>query len=251
MIRKTFACLFLASLIGAAVSAQTADELIDKGIQARGGRDKIKSIQSIRMTGKMIINQGGQMLEMPIVMEAARPDKVRIDSTFQGMTMVQAFDGTTGWTVMPFMGKKDPEAVSGEQLDQIKRQADVIDGLLVDYKEKGHQVEYAGKEDLEGTPAHKLKVTRKDGDIVYVYLDAEQFLELKHKQKTKLPGGQEIESEAAMSDYKEVGGILFPHSMEMKAGPGTMSMTLDKIELNPDLPASRFEMPKAEKKPAQ
>lgn len=251
MIRKTFACLFLASLIGAAASAQTADELVEKNIQARGGRDKIKAVQSIRMTGKMSINQGGQMLEMPIVMEAARPDKVRVDSTFQGMTIVQAYDGKTGWIVMPMMGKKDPEEVSGDQLDQIKRQADVIDGDLVDYKEKGHQVEYVGKEDMEGTPVYKLKVTRKDGQVVYVYLDAEQYLEIKQKQKTKVPSGQEIESESTMSDYKEVGGILFPHSMEMKAGPGTMSMTLEKIEINPELPASRFEMPKVEKKPAQ
>ena len=251
MIRKTFACLFLASLIGAAASAQTADELVAKNIQARGGREKIKAVQSIRFTGKMVINQGGQTLEMPIVMEASRPDKVRVDSTFQGMTMVQAYDGKTGWTVMPFMGKKDPEEVSGEQLNQIKRQADVIDGDLLDYKDKGNQVEYVGKEDLEGTPVHKLKVTRKDGQVVTVYLDAEQFLEVKQKQTTKMPTGQEVESESTMSDYKEVGGILFPHAMDIKAGPGTMTMTLEKIELNPDLPASRFEMPKVEKKPAQ
>ena len=249
MIRKTFACLALTSLVAAAAWAQTADEIIEKSIQARGGREKIKSIQTLRMTGKMVMNQGGQMLEMPVVLEASRPDKVRTEFTFQGMTGIRAYDGTTGWTVMPLMGKKDPEPIAGEELEQIKSQAD-FDGMLFDYKDKGHQVEYAGKEDLEGTPAHKLKVTRKSGGVAHVYLDAEQFLELKVKEKTKIQG-QEIEGETAMSDYKQVGGVLFPHTLDIKAGPGTISMTFDKIELNPDLPASRFEMPKAaEKKPA-
>jgi len=246
MIRKTFACTLLAGLMAAAVSAQTVDELIAKNLEARGGKDKIKAVKSVRMTGKMVMGQG---MEAPFTLEMARPKKVRMEFTFQGMTGIQAYDGTTGWMVMPFMGKKEPEQVAGDDLKNMDDQAD-FEGPLVDYKEKGHQVELVGKADVEGTPAYKLKVTKKNGDIQYIYLDAEQYLELKTEGKQKVRG-QEVEGETTLGDYKEVNGLIFAFSIHSKpkdAPPGAgLTMTVDKIELNADMPASRFEMPKAEK----
>jgi outer membrane lipoprotein-sorting protein len=245
MIRKTFAWLLVAGLAGAAVQAQTADEIINKNLTARGGKDKIKAVQAARMTGKMLMGQG---MEAPFVMEVARPNKMRMEFTIQGMTGVQAFDGKSGWAVMPFMGKKDPEAMSADDAKQAADQAD-MDGVLVDYKEKGHQVEYAGKEDVEGTPAHKLKVTKKNGDVVNVYIDTESYMEIKDAGKTKVRG-QEIEGETTFGDFKTVDGLVFPFSIEQKAKgmPGGMTMSISKIEVNPKLEDSRFVMPAAEKK---
>jgi outer membrane lipoprotein-sorting protein len=244
MIRKTFAWLLVAGLAGAAVQAQTADELIGKNLQARGGKDKIKAVQSARMTGKMVMGQG---MEAPFTLEMSRPNKMRMEFTIQGMTGVQAFDGKTGWSVMPFMGKKDPEAMSADEVKQAADQAD-MDGVLVDYKDKGHQVEYAGKEDVEGTPAYKLKVTKKNGDVANVYLDAESYLEIKEAGKTKMRG-QEIEGETTFGDFKTVDGLVFPFSIEQKAKgmPAGMTMTISKVEVNPTVEGSRFAMPAAEK----
>lgn len=242
MKRKTFACLFLASLIGSAAWAQTADEIIQKNIEAKGGLAKIKAVQTVRMSGKMMMGGG---MEAPMIMELARPGKLRMEFTFQGMTGIQAYDGKSGWAVMPFMGKKDPEPMSPDDLKQVEDQAD-IDGMLVDYKEKGHQVEYLGKGEVEGTPVHKLKVTKKNGDLVTLYLDADSFLEIKADGKTSVRG-QEVEGETVFGDYKEVGGLVFPHSIQSKPkgapdGAG-VSISIASIEINPDLPASRFEMP--------
>src|SRR5215213_6450011 len=108
MLRKTFAWLLVAGLTGVALQAQTADEIIAKHLQARGGVDKIKTVQSQRITGKMVMGQG---MEAPFTLEAGRPNKMRMEFTIQGMTGVQAYDGKTGWAVMPFMGKKDPEVM--------------------------------------------------------------------------------------------------------------------------------------------
>ena len=247
MIRKTFAWLLVAGLAGAAVQAQTADEIIAKNIEARGGKDKIKAVQSLRMTGKIAMGQG---MEAPISLEVARPNKLRMEFTMQGMTGVQAYDGKTGWSVMPFLGKKDPEPMSAEDVKQTEDQAD-LDGVLVDYKEKGHQVEYAGKEDVEGTPAHKLKVTKKNGDILNVYIDAESYMNIKEAGKVNVRG-QEMENEVTFGDFKPVEGVIFPFSLEQKpkgAPTGTV-ITINKIEVNPTLDASRFAMPAAAAKPA-
>lgn len=245
MIRKTFAWLLVAGLTGAAVQAQTADEIINKHLQARGGKDKIKAVQSERMTGKLVMGQG---MEAPVVMELARPNKMRMEFTLQGMTGIQAYDGKAGWSVMPFMGKTEPEAMSADDIKQAEDQAD-MDGMLVDYKEKGHQVEYVGKEDVEGTPAHKLKVTKKNGDVVNVYIDADSYMEIKQAGKVKVRG-QEIEGQSTFGDFKTVDGLIFPFSIEQKAqgAPGGMTISISKIEVNPTLEASRFTMPAA--KPA-
>jgi outer membrane lipoprotein-sorting protein len=246
MMRKTFLCTLVAGLVAAAVSAQTVDELIAKNLEARGGKAKIKAVQSVRMTGKMLLGQG---MEAPFTLEMVRPKKVRMEFTFQGMTGIQAYDGKNGWMVMPFMGKKEPEPIAGDDLKEMDDQAD-FEGPLVDYKDKGHQVELVGKADVEGTPAYKLKVTKKNGDVQFIYLDAEQYLELKAEGKQKVRG-QEVEGETTLGDYKEVNGLIFPFSIHSKpkdgpAGAG-MTMTIDKIELNTEVPASRFVMPKAEK----
>jgi len=244
MIRKTFVYALLAGLVAAAAGAQTVDEIIAKNLEARGGKDKIKAVKTIRMTGKLGLPQG---MEAPFTLELARPNKMRNEFVFQGMTGVQAFDGKTGWTVMPFMGKKEPEVVSGDDVKSMEDQAD-FDGPLVDYKEKGHQVELLGKETLEGTPVYKLKVTKKNGDVESHYLDAEQYLEIRVDGKSKVRG-QEVEGETTLGDYKEAGGLIFPFSIQtkQKGGPGGVTLTFDKIEVNPDVPASRFEMPKVEK----
>jgi outer membrane lipoprotein-sorting protein len=243
-IRKTFAWALLAGLAAVAASAQTVDEIIAKHLEARGGKDKIKAVQSLRFEGKIVLPQG---IEAPFTTETVRPNKMRRDFTIQGMTGSMAYDGQGGWAVMPFMGKKDPEALSGDDLKALEDEAD-FDGPLVDAKEKGNQVELAGKEDVDGAPAYKLKVTKKNGDVDYHYIDAETYLEVKVEGKRTMRG-QEVEGVSTLGNYKEVNGLLYPFSVEskQKGAPAGMTITVDKIEVNPDVPASRFEMPKPEK----
>ncbi len=245
MIRKTFAWLLVAGLAGAAVQAQTADEIINKHIEARGGKDKIKAVQTERITGKMVMGQG---MEAPVSMELARPNKMRMEFTIQGMTGIQAYDGSSGWSVMPFMGKTEPEKMSDEEVRQAEDQAD-MDGPLVDYKDKGHQVELVGKEDVEGTPAYKLKVTKKNGDVVNVYIDAESYMDIRETGKVKAQG-QEVESQTTYGDFKKVDGLVFPFSIEQKpqGAPAGMVITISKVEVNPTVEPARFAMPAA--KPA-
>jgi hypothetical protein len=248
MIRKFVLALCATAFIGVAAFGQTADELIEKNIKAQGGTEKIKALKSVRMTGKMKMGP----IEAPFTMSKARPGAVRIDFTVQGMTGTQAYDGTTGWAVMPFMGKTDPEKMSDDQVKDIKDEAD-FDGPMFDYKSKGNKVEYLGKADVQGTPAYKLKVTTKDGNEQTVYLDADSYLAIKSEGKRKIQG-QEVETESTIGNYKEVEGMLFPTQIDNHAkGQNGMgqTITIDKIELNPALEAASFKMPEAKKeKPA-
>jgi outer membrane lipoprotein-sorting protein len=244
MNRKTFACLLFGALAAGALSAQTVDELIEKNIQARGGREKLKAVQSARVTGKMVMGQG---MEAPFTAELARPNSVRRDFTFQGMTGTVAYDGKSGWQVMPFLGKKDPEPMSADDQKEIAEDAD-MDGPLFDYKAKGHQVEFLGKADIEGSPAYKLKLTKKSGDVTTMYLDADTYLVIKEEGKRTMRG-QTMEYEESYGNYKKVDDITFPFTIEtkVKGAPQSQTLNFEKIELNAKVDPARFAMPAVKK----
>jgi len=163
--------------------AQTAEELVAKNIQAKGGLEKIKAIQSVRMSG----TQDNDGFKAAVTQENKRPDLVRETFALQGMTSIQAYDGASGWQVRPFGGRKDPELMGEEDLRSLLLDAD-FDGPLVDYKEKGNKVESLGHDIVDGDDAYKLKVTLKNGDIIYYYLDPDTFLEIRKEQQLFLRG---------------------------------------------------------------
>jgi outer membrane lipoprotein-sorting protein len=236
LVRTLAALAFLA----APLSAATLDEVLAKHFDALGGKDKIAAIKSVKMTAKQVF--GPQ--EVPATIVWKRPNKVRMEFVLQGMTGIQAYDGTTAWMVMPFLGKNDPEEMTGDDLKDIVEEADLIEGPLFNWKEKGHTVELLGEDTIEGTPAWKLKLTRKDGDVSTIWLDKDAYLEIKSEGKRKR-GDQELELETSYGDYKEVGGLMFPHSIESKpkGAPQGSTITVNSIELNPELDDASFGMP--------
>jgi hypothetical protein len=243
--RKT---LTLAAALLFAVSMQaadlTVDEVLAKNTEAKGGLEKMRAVKSMKFTGKMSFGP----MEAPFVMTKKRPEQMKVDFTIQGMTATQAYDGTNGWAVMPFMGKKDAEAMSGDDLKSAKEQAD-FDGPFIDYAKKGNTVELLGKADVEGTSAYKVKLVTKDGTESVVFVDAESFLEIKIESKRKVQG-QDVETETIIGNYQEVDGMLFPFSIESKAKgmPGGQVITIEKVELNAAVEDAAFKMP--EKKAA-
>jgi outer membrane lipoprotein-sorting protein len=240
MLRKTLLLAAAALVASSVASAQTVDELIAKNIAARGGLEKLKALKSVRMTGNMMAGPG---IEVPFTLEMKRPKNMRLEFTVQGMTGIQAYDGQTMWSVMPFMGKKDPEVMPAEEAKNADEQAD-FDGPLVDYAAKGNAVELVGKEQVEGADAYKLKVTLKNGDIRYIFLDAEYFLEIR-TEGSRTMRGMQVDFESSISDYKDVDGFKFPFAVESgaKGSPQKQKMTIAKVELNPEIDDARFKMP--------
>jgi hypothetical protein len=220
--------------------AQTADELVEKNIHAKGGIDKIKAIKSIRMTGKLA---GGGGFTAVTGQENQRQNLVRETFSLQGMTAISAYDGTTGWQIQPFGGHKDPEFMGEDDLRDLKLDAD-FDGPLVDYKEKGNTVEYLGHDTVDGDDALRLKVTLKNGDFIYYYLDPDTFLEIR-KEVQEFIRGSIRESVTDLGSYKPVAGVMFPFSISQgsKANPGAQTTTIEKIEVNISIAPADFAVP--------
>jgi hypothetical protein len=173
-----------------------------------------------------------------------RPNKVRQEFTFQGMTGIQAYDGETGWMHMPFMGQTAPELMPEEMVSEFAEGGE-IDSPLVDAESRGIQLELVGTEDVEGTNAYHIKVTRPDGDVEHHYLDAEYYLPIK-VTRVERAMGQETEVDITLGDYKEIDGMLFAFSIEMSSGQGNMSLVLDDVQVNPQVDDAVFVMPEVE-----
>jgi len=240
MVRRLLVGCGLAALVAMPAAAQTVDDIIAKSNDAKGGLAKQRAVQSVRMTGRMTVGPG---IEAPVVLEIKRPKSMRIDIAVQGMTITQAYDGTTGWMLNPLSGRTDPEVLPPDALKSVEEQAD-IDGPLIDYKAKGHTVELVGKEKVEGTDCYKIKVALKNGDIRTYFIDAESFLDIKVESRTMIRGTEQL-GDTLAGDWKEVGGLLFPHSIDsgQPGAPVRQKLTIEKIELNVPLDDVRFAMP--------
>ena len=228
--------------------AQTAEELVAKNIEAKGGMEKIKAIHSVKITGKLLVGDG---ITAASVQENERPNLVRENVSLQGMTAVTAYDGTTGWQIQPFEGHKDPQLMGEDDLRDLLLDAD-FDGPLVDYKEKGNTIEFLGHDVVDGDDALRLKVTLKNGDIVYYFLDPDTFLEIR-KEVQEFIRGSIRESVTEMGSYKPVAGVMYPFSISQgnKTNPAQQTVAIDKIEVNIPIDKSEFAVPASLKQPAK
>ena len=219
----------------------TVDELVSKNIQAKGGADALHALQSLRLTGKLLVQQGQN--EYAYLQVNKRPDEVRTEASLQGMTEIEAYDGKEGWKVLPFFGRKDPEKMSADDIKPLMEDAE-IDGPLVDWKTKRSTVEYLGTEDVDGTPAYKLKVARKNGDVSFVYLDPDHFLEIRVVTQRVRHGAQE-EVETDLGDYEKAAGVFVPTSIESgrKGSPDKQKIIIDKVEANVPVDDAIFHFP--------
>src|SRR5436853_1324387 len=221
----------------------TLDELVAKNIEAKGGADALRALQSLKLTGKMLVQQG--QIELAYDQTKKRPGEVRTEATLQGMTLVHAYDGKEGWKISPFGGRKDPEKMSADDIKSLIEDAE-IDGPLVDWKSKGSTVDYLGTEDVDGTLAHKLKVVRKNGDVTFVYLDPDAFLEIR-KTTQRVEQGAQVEVETDVGDYEKIAGVFLPFSIESgrKGGPDKQKIVIDKAEPNISIDDAIFKFPTA------
>jgi len=246
--RHAVIMLAAVSCLSVLAYGQNAEELVNKNIQAKGGIEKIKAIKSIRLTGKL---NGGGGFTAATLQENERPNLVRETFSLQGMTAVTAYDGTTGWQIQPFGGHKDPEFMGEDDLKDLLLDAD-FDGPLVDFKEKGNAVEFLGHDVVDGDDALRLKVTLKDGDIVYYYLDPDTFLEIR-KEVQEFVRGSVRESVTEMGSYKPVAGVMYPYSISQgsKANPAAQTTTIEKIEVNVPIDKADFAVPASLKQGAK
>jgi outer membrane lipoprotein-sorting protein len=219
-----------AAALSGVASAMTAEDLVAKNLAARGGADKLRALTSMHATGKQRIG-GGQ--DAKVESWATAGQGYRGEFSLQGMTAVSAWDGHEAWSISPFGGRREPQKITPDDAKGLIEESDIA-GPLVDYKAKGSTIEYLGTEDIDGTDAHKLRVTLKNGDTKYVFLDPDQFLEIRVVSHRMVRGQEEV-STTDLGEYEKVDGIYFP----FESG----RTQIEKVELNQPIDPKIFAFP--------
>lgn len=226
-----------------AANPLTVGDLCRKAADALGGERRLEAVHAERMTGRIAF---GSEAAVPLTVELKRPGKIRTQVDFAAGTFVQGFDGQTGWTIDPSgdpSGGGKPAAMTAEQAANLPEQAD-LDGPLVRWKEKGIRLEIEGREKVRERDAVRVRVTRGNGVIRFLDLDAKTFRKVRWAGDLG-EGDRRQMNESYFSDYRRVGGLWFPFRIESGVGGRvTQTLVFDKVEVNPPIPDSRFEMPR-------
>ncbi|MGH7656327.1 MAG: VPS10 domain-containing protein [Gemmatimonadaceae bacterium] len=237
--------LVAAPPVAGAQTTLTADAIIARYAERVGGADRLHAIQSVRRTGKFY---GGGGFEAEVAYENKRPNKVREELTFGGMTGATSFDGKTGWKIEPWAGKRDAESLGEDETRGIIEDAE-FDDPLFDYRRRGNTVELIGTDQVEGTAVYKLKVTlASNGDVRTYYLDQESCVPIKYDVRRTVRGAVHT-FEVELGDYKPVQGVLFPFSFAIgdigSSSANKQQYSWERITLNANLDDSRFSRPAA------
>jgi outer membrane lipoprotein-sorting protein len=240
-----FSILMFSFLTVTATQAQdvSLDNILKNYFENIGGEDAWKKIESMTITGKT----STQGMTMPITIQSKAPAYFKMEMDFQGKKFIQAYDGETAWMLNPFMGGSEPTKMDKEQSKEMSKQK--FQDEFIDYEGKGHQVELAGTEEVDGAETYKVKMTKKGGDVVFYFFETENFVPImiRSLMDSGPMKGQAVET--FMSDYQEVDGLMVAFTTEQKMGGNTVfSMTAEQIMFNDeDLKAEMFAFPGEEK----
>ncbi len=220
--KKTLLLLANMLLVVTLLRAQTADDIINKYIDAIGGKGKLTNLKTLYMEGSMDAN--GQK----IVIKTWAIDKkaMRFEMQINGMTLYQIITSDSGWSFNPFMGQKQAEPMTSDQVKMGQPNLDVA-GTLVNYKDKGYKVTYEGKDDVDGTEAYKIEEIINDSLSTTFYIDPDTYYILRSTDKAKV-NGKEVDGKTDYSNYQKTPeGYVFP--MEINSDGGDMKFTLVKV----------------------
>jgi outer membrane lipoprotein-sorting protein len=218
--------------------AQDAGEIISGYFKKAGGLVAWKNLKSMKMTATF----EQENMSLDAVIYRKQPDKNRTEIVFQENTIVQAYDGETGWMINPMMGTNEPQKMPEQMTEVMKEQK--FESELVDYKEKGHKAELEGTEEIMGRQAYKIRLTRNNGDIEYYFFDTESKLPVMERRSIKVGPMQGQDAETFLGDYREVNGFMLPHMIDVKSGGQSVQrLKIEEYVLNEDIDDSLFEFP--------
>jgi len=228
------------------ISAQTADEVVEKYLAAIGGRAALGKLKSRSMVGTVTLSTPVGNVSGPVEVLNQAPSKTRsvmkLDLSGVGLGQVvvdQRFDGEAGYVLDTLQGNR---AITGDVLENMKNSS--FPNALLNYKETGSTVELGGKEKAGERDAYVLIGKPKSGPAIRLYIDAESYLPIKTVVKINVPQlGREVEQTSEFSDYREVDGVKIAFQVKSSSPLQTYVINFTKAEHNTDIDQSLFSKP--------
>jgi hypothetical protein len=220
-------------IVGLAGHAQTVDDIINKHIDAIGGKDKLSQLKSLYVESSLDI----MGTATPSIEYLLQGKGFKQESDYNGMKIINCYGEKGGWSVNPMAGVTDPQAMPDDLYNAGKGQI-YFGGALIDYASKGNKVELQGKEGND----YKIKVTNGSIETDY-YIDGTTYNISKTISKGEMMG-QAVEITTSYSDYKKTDfGILLSYARSTDFGGFSFTTKVSKVEVNKDIDPKIFDMP--------
>ena len=236
---RRFFAPFLFALAACGLSAQSSEAVLANHLKALGGQEKVKAIKALRLVGTLEAAPG---VILPLVVEEARPNRMRMEVKNGEQSFLRVFDGVKGFQTDSSTGVLVPFSPSEIQTAQ----ADTFDGDLIEPASRGARVEALGRQMIQGHDCYRLKVTEKDGSVSTHWVDGDHFLEIQSEKDVNTPRGRMTRSQQ-FSDFRLVEGVPIPFRVVagQKYSTKTQMMQFKEVFVNPTLPDSEFKPPTA------
>ena len=234
------ALLVVAAVPVAALAEDAAlpsgEELMDRYVEALGGREAMEKHVNCKSTGKMTMVGIG--LEGTIESWAAKPNKTFVTVEIEGMGKIER--GTAGdvaWELSPFTG---PRILEGDERDFMLRES-TFNGQL-EWSDQYEKVQCVGTETVGGLECYTLELTPPKGKPLTLNLSKETHLPVSMTMSLTTAMG-EIPIEMIFEDYKETAGVMTAGKITQKVLTQTIVITAETVEFNVEIPEDRFDLP--------
>jgi outer membrane lipoprotein-sorting protein len=218
-------------------AAETLDEVVEKHIDARGGRDAWEAIESLEITGSYTSFSNIE----PFTLTRQRDHRIRFDSAMEGNSYVAVYDGEKAWSVLAFAGLDWAQPMSEPDFVAFRQEIDFATPLF-DYKERGIEAELIGESEIDGTPAIAIKLTRPDGQEETWYLDPQTYLEIGRESQGS-DFGRPTPQRSFYDDYRQVEGVKIPFYTETQWYTRHRIYEVESVTVNPEVDEEVFAFP--------
>jgi hypothetical protein len=231
--------LAILSLASSTLFSQTLDEIVNKHVEAIGGKDNWAKVKSLKMENTLKANGA----EIKITIYQIDKKASRQNIALMGMEGYSILTNTEGWTFMPFQGQTKPEAMTADDVKKAQDGLNLQDEFIT-YKELSKKLELIGKDDVDGTECFKLKMIDKDATETTYYIDPSNYYVIKETQKMTV-NGKEMENSTTYGNYKKLPeGVVYPYSIASNWGEAevtnlTINPKIDEALFKPTTPVTK------------
>lgn len=222
----------------------TVAQMVERNAAARGGLEAWKKIRTMAWTGYAVaVNEPERKL--PFLLEQQRPASTRFEIANAGQKAVRVFNEADGWKLRATSTSKPELKSFGEDELRFAQGAQVIDGPLMHWVERGASLALRGRDTWEGRPAWVLEIKTAEGDVHRLWLDAETFLEVRLDRSFRSSTGQTSVSQVLYRDYRMFDGLQMPVVVETVGSDNQAAnrLVIERVALNPALDANTFVRP--------
>ncbi len=222
--------------LAAADDLPKAEAILDKFIDATGGKAAYQKHHNEMATGSMAVPANG--ISGSLTVYHAEPDKSYTEINIEGVgKIMDGTDGKVAWSLSAIQGPHVKEGV--EKADALRS---ARFNAEVNWRDLYKQAQTTGLESVDGKDCYKVVLTPNEGNPVTHYYDKQSSLLMKTTATLKNPLG-EFPVESMLSDYRKEGEILVPHKVSQKAAGQEYSITIDTVKYNVEIPKDRFDVP--------